>query len=128
MTEDTKPEAEDTLPADVPADGPLAPIKTDAETATSGAAVAEAEPPAPTKGKSTGKRKGTKAAAKPAAEAPAATPPKKGMVQLQYVGGADSFRHGDHVFRRGDAPQWVPTATAEELQTYPHERFVVVEE
>lgn len=58
-----------------------------------------------------------------AAEAEDAQPEvPEGFVLLRYVGVADTFEHDAYTFR-GGKPVAVPSEIAEELLTYPFERF-----
>lgn len=52
-------------------------------------------------------------------EAPRST---KAATKIVYRGTADSFEHGKHIFRPGE-PVEVPSEVAEDLLTYPNEKF-----
>ena len=61
----------------------------------------------------------------PETEAPAEEPPPppaEGMVRIRYNGPADRADWGDYTFRPGDVTD-VPADVAEELLTWPNERF-----
>lgn len=60
----------------------------------------------------------------PAQEQPEETQPEvpDGHVAIVYRGGADAFDHGAYQFRGGQ-PVIVPSDVAEELLTFPFERF-----
>ncbi len=46
----------------------------------------------------------------------------KGSTKIVYRGRADSFEHGKYTFRPGQ-PVSVPSDVAEDLLTYPNEKF-----